>query len=95
MLSAEMLRAAAQTFPAPRLFVERAAASGAKLELYDSDLAIVVRICRKLDGVALAIELAARRVPTSVSVGIALTAVAVPLWTVTSFVPFHSSPSRA
>ena len=58
----EVVSAAAQTFPAPRLFIERAAASGARLELSDADVAIVVRICRKLDGVALAIELAARRV---------------------------------
>ncbi|HTV31189.1 MAG TPA: winged helix-turn-helix domain-containing protein [Xanthobacteraceae bacterium] len=53
---------AAQTFPAPRLFIERATASGARLDLSDAEVAIVVRICRKLDGVALAIELAARRV---------------------------------
>jgi predicted ATPase/DNA-binding winged helix-turn-helix (wHTH) protein len=52
----------AQTFPATRLFMERAAASGARLELSDAEAAIVVAICRKLDGVALAIELAARRV---------------------------------
>jgi predicted ATPase len=37
-------------------------ASGARLDLGDAEVAIVVRICRKLDGVALAIELAARRV---------------------------------
>jgi predicted ATPase/DNA-binding winged helix-turn-helix (wHTH) protein len=54
--------AAAQTFPATRLFMERAAASGAHLDLSDADAAIIVAICRKLDGVALAIELAARRV---------------------------------
>ena len=59
---AEIPSAVAQTFPAPRLFIERAAASGARLELTDADVAVVVRICRKLDGVALAIELAARRV---------------------------------
>jgi predicted ATPase/DNA-binding winged helix-turn-helix (wHTH) protein len=53
---------AAQMFPATRLFMERAAASGAHLELNDADAAIIVAICRKLDGVALAIELAARRV---------------------------------
>ena len=58
----EVVSGAAQTFPAPRLFIERAAASGARLELSDADVAIVARICRKLDGVALAIELAARRV---------------------------------
>src|SRR5215813_9149873 len=58
----EVMSAAAQTFPAPRLFIERAAASGAHLEISEAEVAIVVRICRKLDGVALAIELAARRV---------------------------------
>jgi predicted ATPase/DNA-binding winged helix-turn-helix (wHTH) protein len=52
----------AQTFPAPQLFVERAMASGARLDFGDAEAAIVVSICRKLDGVALAIELAARRV---------------------------------
>jgi predicted ATPase len=51
-----------QTFPAPQLFVERAVASGARLDFSDAETAIVVSICRKLDGVALAIELAARRV---------------------------------
>ena len=52
----------ARTFPAPQLFVERAAASGARLDFTDAEASIVVSICRKLDGVALAIELAARRV---------------------------------
>ncbi len=54
--------AAAQAFPATQLFFERALASGARLDHSDSEAAIVVGICRKLDGVALAIELAARRV---------------------------------
>ena len=54
--------AALEKFPATQLFVERALASGARLDLNDADAAIVVGICRKLDGVALAIELAARRV---------------------------------
>src|SRR5262249_22257186 len=58
----EVVSTAAQAFPAPRLFIERAVASGARLELSDAEVAVVVRICRKLDGVALAIELAARRV---------------------------------
>jgi predicted ATPase/DNA-binding winged helix-turn-helix (wHTH) protein len=52
----------AQAFPAVQLFVERALASGARLDLGDAEVAIVVAICRKLDGVALAVELAARRV---------------------------------
>jgi predicted ATPase/DNA-binding winged helix-turn-helix (wHTH) protein len=54
--------AVAQSFPATKLFMERAAASGARLDFSDAEAAIVVGICRKLDGVALAIELAARRV---------------------------------
>jgi predicted ATPase/DNA-binding winged helix-turn-helix (wHTH) protein len=53
---------ALQQFPATQLFMERAVASGARLNLNDADAAIVVGICRRLDGVALAIELAARRV---------------------------------
>ena len=58
----ELTAAVALTFPATQLFVERAAASGARLDLSDADAAIVASICRKLDGVALAIELAAGRV---------------------------------
>ena len=54
--------ALAQTFPATQLFLERAAGSGALLEIDDSDAAIIGGICRRLDGVALAIELAARHV---------------------------------
>jgi len=53
---------AVRTFPATRLFVERAMAGGAHLEVSDVEAPIVASICRKLDGVALAIELAARRV---------------------------------
>jgi predicted ATPase len=60
----EIMSSAALTFPAPRLFVERAAASGARLDLSEAEVAIVVRICRKLDGLALAIEFAARHVET-------------------------------
>ena len=53
---------AAQAFPATQLFVERAKASGANVRFQDADAAIIGRICRKLDGVALAIELAASRI---------------------------------
>jgi predicted ATPase/DNA-binding winged helix-turn-helix (wHTH) protein len=53
----------AMTYPAMQLFVERAAASGAALDLTDADAITVANICRRLDGVALAIELAAGRVP--------------------------------
>jgi predicted ATPase/DNA-binding winged helix-turn-helix (wHTH) protein len=54
--------AVARTYPALQLFLERATAGGAQLELDDSNAAIVAGICRKLDGMALAIELAASRV---------------------------------
>ncbi len=54
--------AIALTFPAVQLFLERAEASGIRLDLNDADAAIVANICRKLDGVPLAIELAAGRV---------------------------------
>jgi predicted ATPase/DNA-binding winged helix-turn-helix (wHTH) protein len=56
--------AAVWRFPATQLFVERAVASGARLDVSDAEAPIVASICRKLDGVALAIELAARRVET-------------------------------
>jgi predicted ATPase/DNA-binding winged helix-turn-helix (wHTH) protein len=56
--------AALGEFPAMQLFVERAAASGAHLDIGDDEAPLVATICRKLDGVALAIELAARRVDT-------------------------------
>jgi predicted ATPase len=49
-------------YPAAQLFMERAAASGYGGVLSDIDAPIVARICRRLDGIALAIELAASRV---------------------------------
>jgi predicted ATPase/DNA-binding winged helix-turn-helix (wHTH) protein len=49
-------------FPATQLFIERAAANGSGLDLTDADAEIVAGICRQLNGVALAIELTARRV---------------------------------
>src|SRR6266436_7801369 len=52
----------ALTFPAVQLFVERAAAKGGGFKLNDADAPIVGKVCRKLDGVALALELAAGRV---------------------------------
>ena len=49
-------------FPAAELFLERAAASGARFELSKQNAALVSRICRTLGGVPLALELAAGRV---------------------------------
>jgi predicted ATPase len=53
--------ACALTFPAVQLFVERAAAHGG-FQLNDADAPIVGKVCRRLDGIALALELAAGRV---------------------------------
>lgn len=50
--------------PAVQLFMERAAASGYRADLGDSEALIVASLCRRLDGLALAIELAASRVGT-------------------------------
>ncbi len=49
-------------FPAAELFVERISASLGQFVLSDADAPVVAEICTKLDGIALAIELAAGRV---------------------------------
>jgi predicted ATPase/DNA-binding winged helix-turn-helix (wHTH) protein len=59
---AELSAALALRSPSVQLFMERAAASGHHAELSDTDVPAVVSICRRLDGIALAIELAASRV---------------------------------
>src|SRR5262245_15942641 len=51
-------------FPAAKLLVERASTRGGPLTISDADAPIVGTICRKLGGMALAIELAAGRVGT-------------------------------
>jgi DNA-binding winged helix-turn-helix (wHTH) protein len=59
--SAGLTAAAALGFPAVQLFVERAASILGEFELDDEDAPVVAQICRKLDGVPLAIEFAAAR----------------------------------
>lgn len=49
-------------YPASQLFVERIAESLSEFELSDDEAPLVADICRRLDGIALAIELAAGRV---------------------------------
>jgi predicted ATPase/DNA-binding winged helix-turn-helix (wHTH) protein len=49
-------------FPAVRLFVERATANQARFAFSDADAPVSAEICRKLDGIPLAIEFAAGRV---------------------------------
>ncbi|WP_038489178.1 ATP-binding protein [Collimonas arenae] len=54
--------ASALAYPAVKLFVERAAANGSGFELKDSDAPLASQLCRELEGIALAIELAAGRI---------------------------------
>jgi len=56
--------AQALAWPAVQLFMERALSGGYLESLNDSDAPIVANICRRLDGIPLAIELAASRVGT-------------------------------
>jgi predicted ATPase len=60
--SEHLSAAEALRFPAVQLFVELAAASHDGYELRDEDAPLVAEICRRLDGIPLAIELAASRV---------------------------------
>lgn len=53
---------AALSFPAIELFVERATASQSSFQITDENTPVVTEICRRLDGVPLAIEIAASRV---------------------------------
>jgi len=55
-------RARALGFSALQLFVERAMASHDSFELTDHELPLTIEICRRLDGIPLAIELAAAQV---------------------------------
>lgn len=52
----------ALTWASVQLFMERAAANGHRVPLLDDQVPTVVSICRRLDGIAMAIELAAGRV---------------------------------
>jgi predicted ATPase/DNA-binding winged helix-turn-helix (wHTH) protein len=61
----------ALAYPAVQLFVERVASSVGRFELSDADAPVVADICRKLDGIALAIELAAGRVDVFGLLGVA------------------------
>jgi predicted ATPase len=62
--SASLTAAEALRFSAIELFVQRAAARLHEFELRDRDVSIVVDLCRKLDGLPLAIEFAAGQIDT-------------------------------
>ena len=57
--NANITAAEALRYPATQLFMERAAAAGYQAHLSEPDAAALSTICRKLDGIPLAIELAA------------------------------------
>jgi predicted ATPase/DNA-binding winged helix-turn-helix (wHTH) protein len=59
ILSAEEMR----RYPAVEMFEERAAFALGGYQMTDTDAPYVAEICRRLDGIALAIELAAGRLP--------------------------------
>lgn len=51
-------------YPATQLFLERVAAGGYRASISDSEAEVVADICRKVDGIALALELVAGRIGT-------------------------------
>jgi predicted ATPase len=61
-MHANLDREALLGFPAVQLFIERVKSSGIAFEMSDYDAADIAGICRNLDGIPLAIELAAGRV---------------------------------
>ena len=56
-------QAEAEQYAAVTLFAQRAAAADRRFELSIANTALVAKICRRLDGIPLALELAAARVP--------------------------------
>jgi len=69
--SARVKAEQALVFPAVQLFVERATASLDTFELKNTEAPIVADICRRLDGIPLAIELAAGQVEVVGVMGLA------------------------
>ncbi len=61
---ADLKAADVLAFPAIQLFIERAIAAGGRFDLNDENAPIIAGICGRLDGLALAIELAAGRAGT-------------------------------
>ncbi len=59
----EVAQEAAAQYASVALFAQRAAAADRSFELTPANTALVAEICRRLDGIPLALELAAARVP--------------------------------
>ncbi|MBD5655024.1 MAG: hypothetical protein IAI50_07550, partial [Candidatus Eremiobacteraeota bacterium] len=53
-----------QRYEATRMFIERASAANDRFSIVDDDAAAITEICRRLDGIPLAIELASARIAT-------------------------------
>lgn len=70
-VSGDMRASDALAYPAVELFVERVKSSLGSFEFHDADAPVVADICRRLDGIALAIELAAGRVDVFGVLGVA------------------------
>lgn len=60
--TADLTATAIRQFPSVEFFIERAHAAGARLHITDPEARLIADMCQKLDGLPLAIELAARRV---------------------------------
>jgi len=60
---AQLSADAARAFSAIELFTERARLADHRFELRDESVPLVASICRRLDGLALAVEIAAARLP--------------------------------
>ena len=63
-ISTTLTAAQALTFAGIQLFVDRAAAASGEFKLTDTDAPVVADVCRRLDGIPLAIEFAAARATT-------------------------------
>jgi predicted ATPase/DNA-binding winged helix-turn-helix (wHTH) protein len=82
--------AVARDYPAVQLFLDRAASRSSGFRLAESDVAVVIDICRQLDGLPLALELTAARVG---ALGLRETAARLrERWAVSA--PGRSGPSR-
>jgi len=60
--NADITAEQALEYASVQLFLERAGATGSPISLSDADAPVVAEICQRLDGIALAVELAAGRV---------------------------------
>ncbi len=87
----EITAEAILSYPASQLFVERIAASGATFAVTGGDAHTIAAICRKLDGMPLALELAARRVE---AYGFAQTAALLDQHLALAWVGSRNAPAR-